>query len=362
MKITLASFPFFFLATFALAQNDFELTDFLLDGTARLTGDRCFQLVPDQERAAGSLWHKKPIDLAQSLDMELKVMLGCKDKAGADGVVLVFSPEAVQTGWSGEGMGFMGLYPSLGIEIDTWRNEHLLDPAEDHMAILANGNIRHRLNLAGPKIIPNIEDCRLHQLRIQWNPSSQLLTVTLDQKHQIAYNGDIVRYIFEGNSQVYWGITAATGKYSNRHEFCIEKLAYNEPDALSFNFDAATQKKLLEGENVSLEDANFPSGSNELSAEANAAAERLLRFLKKYPKHHASISGHTDSAGNANQNQALSERRAKAIADYLIRNGINAERIEYGGYGERYPKASNTTREGRKINRRIDVFVFVPRV
>ncbi|MEM0992769.1 MAG: OmpA family protein [Bacteroidota bacterium] len=362
MKIALLTSLLTCLLTLLCAQETFQLSDFLLDGSTRLTGDRCFQLVPDRERSSGSLWHKKPIDLSQPLDMELKVMMGCKDRAGADGIVLAFSPEAVQTGWSGEGMGFAGLSPSLGIEIDTWENEHLLDPAEDHMAIMANGNVRHRLNLAGPKIIPNIEDCRLHLLRIQWQPSQQRLSVTLDQEYQIVYTGNIIRYIFEGNPRVYWGITAATGKYSNRHEFCIEKLEYTTPKVMALDFDDATRKKLLKGENVSLKDANFSSGSTELSEEASAAAERLLRFLKKHPKHHVSISGHTDSAGDATKNQALSERRAKAIADYLKREGIKSERIEYGGYGERYPKADNASAAGRKKNRRIDVFVFVPQV
>ena len=211
----LFSYPFF-------AQQDFQLEDFYLDGSAKQIDEECFQLVPDQERAAGSIWNKKAIDLSEPLNMELKVMFGCKDRAGADGMVLVFSNDAVQTGWSGEGMGFLGLYHSLGIEIDTWCNEHLLDPKEDHMAVMANGNTRHRLNLAGPKIIPNVEDCRSHNLQVKWSPISKTLSVTLDGKHQISYTGDIIRTIFRGDSRVYWGITAATGRASNIHEVCFE--------------------------------------------------------------------------------------------------------------------------------------------
>lgn len=358
-------YVFFFLLTFLLsfvllAQKTFQLEDFHLDGSAKQIGEECFQLVPDRERAAGSIWNKKAIDLNEPLDMELKVMFGCKDRAGADGVVLVFSSEAVQTGWSGEGMGFMGLYHSLGIEIDTWRNEHLLDPKEDHMAVMANGNTRHRLNLAGPKILPNMEDCRLHNLRVQWSPKSRQLKVTVDGKHEISYTGDIVRTIFRGENRVYWGITAATGKYSNRHEFCIEKLDYTTPEVISLDFDINTQQLLLEGKTITLEEVEFPSGSNQLAKTSLNEAERLYRFLKKHPKHHVSINGHTDSNGTEAANEQLSKKRAAAIASFLEQKGIDLERIKFNGYGEKFPIADNNTEAGRKKNRRIDVFVFVP--
>ncbi|MEM8524724.1 MAG: OmpA family protein [Bacteroidota bacterium] len=343
-----------------LAQSNFQLEDFHLDGSAKQLGEECFQLVPDQERAAGSIWHKKAIDLSEPLDMELKVMMGCKDRAGADGIVLVFSNESVQTGWSGEGMGFMGLYHSLGIEIDTWRNEHLLDPKEDHMAVMANGNTRHRLNLAGPKILPNVEDCRLHSLQVQWSPSKKTLIVTMDGKHSISYTGDIVRTLFRGESEVYWGITAATGKYSNRHEFCIEKLEYTIPKEISLDFDLNMQHQLLEGKTITLEGIEFPSGSNQLTKKSLQEAERLHRFLEANPKHHISINGHTDDRGAAANNEQLSKKRAEAIANYLKQKGIDAERIKFNGYGEKFPIADNDTEAGRKKNRRIDVFVFVP--
>lgn len=360
MKFTFLLILPFLLPNILLAQKEFQLEDFHLDGSAKQISEECFQLVPDSERAAGSIWNKKAIDLNESLDMELKVMFGCKDRAGADGIVLVFSSESVQTGWSGEGMGFMGLYHSLGIEIDTWRNEHLLDPKEDHMAVMANGNTRHRLNLAGPKVIPNVEDCRLHSLQVKWAPSSKTLSVTLDGEHQISYTGDIVRTIFRGESQVYWGITAATGRYSNRHEFCIEKLEYTTPEVISLDFDLNTQQQLLEGKTITLNGVEFPSGSNQLTKKSLQEAERLYRFLKEHPKHHVSINGHTDSNGAEAANEQLSKKRASTIANYLEQKGIDLERIKFNGYGEKFPIADNDTEAGRTKNRRIDVFVFVP--
>jgi OmpA-OmpF porin, OOP family len=81
---------------------------------------------------------------------------------------------------------------------------------------------------------------------------------------------------------------------------------------------------------------------------------RLLKLLVDNPSMHIEISGHTCSMGSDAYNQRLSERRAKAIEDYLVKNGINALRLAAIGYGESMPKVSNETEEGRQFNRRVE--------
>jgi len=66
------------------------------------------------------------------------------------------------------------------------------------------------------------------------------------------------------------------------------------------------------------------------------------------------ISGHTDNVGSASYNQKLSESRAKAVVDYLLKKGVDASRLEYKGYGFEQPVASNKTEEGRQQNRRTE--------
>jgi hypothetical protein len=344
-----------------MAQSTFKRSDFFIDGYTQLIGDQCFRLTPDEQWTAGSLWYREAIDLKSTFELSLNIMLGCKDASGADGVVLVFSPRPTRTGWAGEGMGFAGLSPSIGIEIDTWENDHLYDPKQDHVAIMANGTIRHGADLAGPKVISNIEDCREHKLTVRWSPSSKKLSVAIDGKSTLTYTGDIVRDIFGNKSSVYWGITSATGRYSNKHEFCIEKIEHTSPTP-SFTFDQATFRALMQGKNVTLPGVQFASGSPALSDEAQADAERLYRFLKKHPKHHVSIDAHTDSSGAASANKNLSQQRADAIKDYLLRKGISPSRIRSNGHGERFPIASNGNSAGRSKNRRVDVFVFIPQV
>jgi OOP family OmpA-OmpF porin len=71
------------------------------------------------------------------------------------------------------------------------------------------------------------------------------------------------------------------------------------------------------------------------------------------------IVGHTDSTGPADYNQGLSERRAQAVADYIISEDIDASIIDVSGDGENNPIANNDTREGRSENRRVDINVGV---
>ncbi len=213
----------------ALAQRPF-VEDFVLSGDTYLTDDFCFRLTEAVDYRSGSIWYKRPIDLSEPFSIELSIMVGCEDTDGADGMVFVFTPQARRTGYVGEGMGFAGLRPSIGIEVDTWRNYHLNDPAEDHIAIMANGRVGHQADLAGPNVIANIEDCTRHSFYVRWNPNQQKLWVEIDGEEVIAATGDIVNEIFRGQSQVYWGMTAATGRYHNIHEVCFDRIGLL-PDA-----------------------------------------------------------------------------------------------------------------------------------
>ena len=201
------------------------IDDFTLSGGTYRTDDLCLRLTNEHDYASGSIWYKRPIDLTNPFSVGLRVVLGCKDAEGADGMVFVMTSHSNQVGYRGEGIGFGGLVPSLGIEIDTWLNYHLLDPAQDHLAIMANGRVGHFDNLAGPTIIPNIEDCKKHRFVVIWRPDEKLLEVEIDGEPVISVEKDIVKEIFGGNPIVYWGMTAATGRYNNIHEVCFDWMA-----------------------------------------------------------------------------------------------------------------------------------------
>ncbi len=340
----------------ALSAQSPKIEDFRLAGDARRTGDNCIDLTYDRDWSSGSLWHREAISLDAAFNMELRVMLGCKDRQGADGMVFVFHPHDRRIGYSGEGMGFAGLRPSIGIEIDTWLNEHLGDPAEDHIALLRDGSVQHfDNNLAGPNAIPNIETCSEHQLQIRWSPGNQLLSVRLDGRRVLSYRGDLVRDIFRGKDKVYWGVTSGTGAYSNRQAICFEKLEFTLADKLKpLELSGEKAKRLMEGEFISLSNIQFESGSARLLPASKQELDELVRILQQRPKWQLDILGHTDNVGSSSSNLRLSKRRAKAVADYLKRKGVNPERMNARGVGEAYPKHSNRTKTGRLKNRRVE--------
>jgi OOP family OmpA-OmpF porin len=77
--------------------------------------------------------------------------------------------------------------------------------------------------------------------------------------------------------------------------------------------------------------------------------------MKDNPGLKVSVEGHTDSVGSDAYNERLSERRAHAVKDYLVHQGIDASRISTVGYGEAKPVASNKTESGRAQNRRAEI-------
>lgn len=219
-------FAFFLTLPYAKAQIP-VIDDFTLVGDTYRTDDLCLRLTEERDYSSGAIWFKRPVSLSKPFSVGLRLMLGCKDSEGADGMVFVMTSRANMVGFRGEGIGFGGLRPSIGIEIDTWLNYHLLDPAQDHLAIMANGQVGHyNSNLAGPNAIPNIEDCKRHNFVVLWYPDEKKLAVEIDGAEVISVNKDIINEVFGGNDTIYWGITAATGRYNNIHEVCFDWLAY----------------------------------------------------------------------------------------------------------------------------------------
>jgi outer membrane protein OmpA-like peptidoglycan-associated protein len=99
----------------------------------------------------------------------------------------------------------------------------------------------------------------------------------------------------------------------------------------------------------------FNSGKSTFKTETDKVLQAMVVIFKEYPQANFSIEGHTDSTGAKASNQLLSERRANAVMDYLVANGINAERLSAKGFGEDNPIDSNNTRDGRANNRRVEV-------
>lgn len=102
---------------------------------------------------------------------------------------------------------------------------------------------------------------------------------------------------------------------------------------------------------------NFDVSVESLSAGATSTLDRVAVAFRRYPLPVADIIGHTDSTGQAEFNQALSEQRAQTVVGYLTSVGVEADRLEAIGRGESEPLADNRTETGRAENRRVDFLV-----
>jgi outer membrane protein OmpA-like peptidoglycan-associated protein len=99
----------------------------------------------------------------------------------------------------------------------------------------------------------------------------------------------------------------------------------------------------------------FDFAKYDLKPQFYPALNTIASTLKEYNQTVVEVSGHTDSIGSDAANQVLSERRANSVASYLIGQGVQRERFEIVGMGERYPVASNDTEQGRALNRRVEI-------
>ncbi|MBW8051250.1 MAG: OmpA family protein [Cytophagales bacterium] len=113
-----------------------------------------------------------------------------------------------------------------------------------------------------------------------------------------------------------------------------------------------------EGQTVRLNNIFFQYGKAELKKESFVELNRLLEFMKENKSMKIEIAGHTDRAGTLEYNIDLSRKRAQAVANYLIENGIKQERLLVTGYGESKTISTDNTEEGRRLNRRVEFTIL----
>ncbi len=115
---------------------------------------------------------------------------------------------------------------------------------------------------------------------------------------------------------------------------------------------------IASGERIALNNVFFETGKWEILSESEYELGKVVELLNQNPKLRIELGGHTDNVGKPEANQRLSEQRAKAVYEYLIKKGIAADRLTYKGYGESQPVADNGTEEGRAKNRRTEMKVM----
>ena len=108
---------------------------------------------------------------------------------------------------------------------------------------------------------------------------------------------------------------------------------------------------------VDMNDVLFDTGKATLKPDAKVRLAKVAGIIEAYPDLHLQIEGYTDSTGSPELNRTLSERRAATVRDFLIAQGVPVNNVVAQGFGAENPIASNTTAQGRQMNRRVDLVV-----
>ncbi len=104
-----------------------------------------------------------------------------------------------------------------------------------------------------------------------------------------------------------------------------------------------------------LHGVNFKFDSDELTPESRQVLDTVAATLREHPQQALEVGGHASAEGTGPYNLALSKRRARAVRDYLVAQGVDSRLLTFHGYGESRPLASNVTEPGRILNRRVEL-------
>lgn len=197
-----------------------------------------------------------------------------------------------------------------------------------------------------------------------------VLNVTVTDFKKKISPGDKIFFISKKTGKIYSKISDSAGKFKiklpNGSEYQIKIKSFNQEmnytavniaDAdYDMEFDMNISYELPK--TYTLKDVHFDTNRATIKKGSYKSLNDLAEFMliKKILK--IELAGHTDSEGDADKNLDLSQRRAEAVRNYLIQKGVPGNRLTAVGYGETQPVASNSSEEGKSLNRRTEVRII----
>jgi len=197
-----------------------------------------------------------------------------------------------------------------------------------------------------------------------------LLYVTVTDFDENPSPGDKIFFISKKTGEMYSEVSDENGKFQiklpNGSQYEVKIKAFDQPmNYTSIEIEESDEDMEFEigimyelPKTYTLKNVHFNTDSDRLKPDSyeslNELAELLL--LKKTLK--IELAGHTDGDGDNEYNLNLSQKRADAVRNYLIKKGVLKERVTAVGYGEEQPIASNDTEEGKALNRRTEVRIL----
>lgn len=225
------SYCLFLFGNLIIAQTipcfSFDENEFVVSGNATIINEDTVRLTEAIGNQAGFIWSQNLVNFEQNFNLEAELFLGNQD-FGADGIAFVIQPISNDEGSLGGGIGYAGISPSIAIEFDTWWNSGADPIQDDHVALIANG-LPWDLSAHSAYVpyvgVNNLEDGQWHPISIIWEADEKILNLNLDNELIFSSTLDIPNLFFNGDPNLYWGFTAATGGANNLQqvkilEFC----------------------------------------------------------------------------------------------------------------------------------------------
>lgn len=189
----------------------------------------------------------------------------------------------------------------------------------------------------------------------------------------LPYEGDKIYFVGQTSKKTFSGISDAQGKftidlpsdqvYDIRIKSIGEEIEYNELGIPELKEGEELEDAVLvityeAPKTYTLSSIQFETSKSGLKPESYAILDDIAEMMTLKPSMKIQIGGHTDSDGDEVANLVLSQQRADAVKNYLIKKGISAKRIIALGFGETKPIADNSTAEGKAKNRRTEIKVL----
>jgi len=178
---------------------------------------------------------------------------------------------------------------------------------------------------------------------------------------------ETVTFISTKNKKVFSGITKVNGKFQvllpKGDKYKVMYKAFTEDKEYSTVeipneaglFNVTVKLTITPSQHYTLDNVFFDTGKSNLKPESFVELNALCKYMEMKKTMVIEISGHTDNVGNSEANQKLSEDRANAVKNYLVKKGVAPERVVAKGYGDTQPIADNNNDEGKRKNRRTEV-------
>lgn len=216
-----------------------------------------------------------------------------------------------------------------------------------HDSIPDQRGLSEKLRIEGEPVEPQFEHKTIINNSREWTKVKGSFTAKGGEEFLVIGN-------FRDNEDLQWAYTDPekkgwTTRYDGYSYYLVDKLSL-----YPVSNTAGTDWK-----NVELSNTLFDLNSFTISADAHVRLNEVVAYHQGHPNTKLMISGHCDDTGDEVHNQQLSLERARMVKKYLVKKGIADDRITLESFGSKVPKYDNSTEEGRRLNRRVEIMVIV---